>query len=139
MLGEVCRPRRNSGLGWLFHSRLVGRRRFGGRGSAESQLARVASTVESVCEHAGATSVHVLSVGDGGDVAQAISDTLVARGISAVVLPAEANMDERALLPVSHAILCADSQAKASDVWGLSLLCRGYDVSCLGNVLVRGY
>lgn len=142
LLGDVYYPAKHRGLSALFHSKFVGKRRWGSKGDVTTQVAKAASTVESVCEHAGANNVHVLLMGGHGASARIAADVtsqLAASGIQATVLNVEGDVDEKVLLPVKNAIYCVDSTVKASDLWNLSCLCRSYDITQLGNLFVCGW
>ncbi len=139
LLGEVYQSRAPKGLDRLFHSRIVGKMRFGKYGNEEEQVKRTIATASSVCAHAGTNDIHILRVCGDQNAVEVLASSFRAHDISADILTIDNDFDERELLPVHNAIMCVDASAKASTVWNLVQLCAEYDITCLGCVYTRAY
>lgn len=142
-LGSVYYPESHGGLSALFHSALVSKHRYAGKGDVSTQVNRIVSTTESVCKHAQTQDVHVLRIGEAqGNASSMAADyatSLVKQGINAKLLCIDVDVEEKALLPIQSAIFFVDATVKSADVCRIAVLCRSYDITTLGNVFVRGY
>lgn len=143
LLGDVYYPVKYTGLSKLLHSKMVSRYRYGNKGSVDAQLEKTASTIDSVCEHAGVNNVHMLYMASTNAEARHILDGIVSnlatKGIEAQIVNVAADVDEKTLLPIRNAIYYVDGSIKGSDIWKLASLCCSYDIAQLGSVFVKSW
>ena len=142
ILGGLYYPSTHNGLGRLFHSGFVDKRRYANMGSVKEQIAKTSSTIGSVCKHAAISDVCILNMAAGSidsSMLAGLVSNLSIQNIQAQVVDINPYADEQKLLPVRHAIYCADCKTKAVDVWKIANLTRSYDIAELGCVYVRGY
>lgn len=138
LLGDVRYPVERKGLAALFHSKWVDGMRYRGLGDVDEQIGRVAATALPVCEHAGATSLSLLTLFGGREapsgLAGKLSSALGERGISCELVDPIAEGGEEALLGKGDALLLVDGSCRYDDVCRQAALARSYDVRALGVV-----
>ena len=142
VLEEVYVKGKASGISGLLHSAFFEKIRRKGKLEAPAQIARLAESVEAVCEQKGTKEITLLNFADKNGFSDILGDIVKAfeaKGIHADVVAAGEDFNEKALNKAENAVYAVSDDVRQDDAKKMAGLCKEFNVDSIGSIWLGEY